>query len=296
MTIFTFALFMVNFMNYSELYENKKRGSFDFPIELYYVDENNPRYRMPLHWHLEYELITVLNGSFELSIDGSKTVLNEGDCAWIGDGVVHGGIPDDCIYECVVFDLGTLLHDTPVCSRSAAEFLANKNGFTSILKKETVCATLADKIFETMEKEQQGYEWITVGLMWQLMGTLLSQKGVEKFSSESRNRINRLKNVLTYIRNHYDSPITLEELASVAGMSPRYFCRAFAQITGKTPIAYLNYYRIETAGERLLMTNETITDIAMSCGFNDASYFSKIFTREKGVSPSQYRKQDKNIL
>lgn len=287
---------MVNFMNYSELYENKKRGSFDFPIELYYVDENNPRYRMPLHWHLEYELITVLKGSFELSLDGSKTLLYAGDCAWIGDGVVHGGIPGNCIYECVVFDLGTLLHDTPVCSRSAAEFLANKNGFTSILKKGTVCAALADKIFETMEKEQQGYEWITIGLMWQLMGTLLSQKGVEKFSSESRNRINRLKNVLTYIRNHYDSPITLEELASVAGMSPRYFCRAFAQITGKTPIAYLNYYRIETAGERLLMTNETITDIALSCGFNDTSYFSKIFTREKGVSPSQYRKQDKNIL
>ena len=42
------------------------------------------------------------------------------------------------------------------------------------------------------------------------------------------------------------------------------------------------------------MTNETVTDIAMSCGFNDISYFSKIFTREKGVSPSQYRKQDAN--
>lgn len=281
-------------MNYSELYENKKRGSFDFPIELYYVDEINPRYRMSLHWHLEYELITVLKGSFELSLDGSKTMLEEGDCAWIGDGVVHGGIPYDCIYECVVFDLGTLLHDTPVCSRSAAEFLASKNGFTSILKKGTVCADLADKIFESMEKEQQGYEWITVGLMWQLMGTLLSQKSIGQFSSESRGRINRLKNVLTYIRNHYDSPITLEELAQVAGMSPRYFCRAFSQITGKTPIAYLNYYRIETAGERLLMTNETVTDIAMSCGFNDISYFSKIFTREKGVSPSQYRKQDAN--
>lgn len=282
-------------MNYSELYENKKRGSFDFPIELYYVDESAPRYHMPLHWHLEYELITVLKGSLELSVDGEKTVLNCGDCIWIGDGVVHGGTPKDCIYECVVFDLGTLLHDTPVCKRSATEFLANKNGFTSVLRKGTPAAATADKIFEAMEKEQRGYEWITVGLMWQLMGMLLSLKDGQLFTVDNRTQVNRLKNVLTYIRNRYDSVVTLEELAAVAGMSPRYFCRAFSQITGKTPIAYLNYYRIEAAGERLLMTDETITDIALACGFNDLSYFSKMFAKEKGVSPSQYRKREKAV-
>ncbi len=45
-----------------------------------------------------------------------------------------------------------------------------------------------------------------------------------------------MKNVLTYIRNNYGEPITLDELAAVAGMSPRYFCRAFAALTGRTPI------------------------------------------------------------
>lgn len=281
-------------MDYSELYENKKRGLFDFPIELYYVDELSPRYQMPLHWHLEYELITVLKGEFEISLDGRKTVLKSGDCAWIGDGVVHGGTPKNCIYECVVFDLGTLLHDTPVCSRSAAEFLSDASGFTCVFKKGTDCACLADKIFEAMEKEQRGYEWTTVGLMWQLMGTLLSQKKEPyRTLSESREQINRLKNVLTYIRNRYDCAVTLNELAEVAGMAPKYFCRAFSKITGKTPIAYLNYYRIEIACDRLVMTNSSVTDIALSCGFNDTSYFSKIFSREKGVSPKMYRKAEK---
>lgn len=277
-------------MNYSELYENKKRGSFDFPIELYYVDENSPRYQMPLHWHLEYELITVLSGRFELSLDGKTVVINDGDCVWICDGVVHGGIPDNCIYECVVFDLGTLLHDTPLCSRSAAEFLANSNGFTVVMRKGDALTEIADKIFETMEKEQKGYEWITVGLMWQLMGTLLSTAESQSSMMTGRTQINRLKNVLTYIRDNYSSPITLDELADVARMSPKYFCRAFSQITGKTPIAYLNYYRIEAAGERLLMTDESITDIGFACGFNDASYFSKMFLKEKGMTPSQFRR------
>ena len=277
-------------MNYSELYENKKRGTFDFPIELYYVDSASARYHMPLHWHLEYELILVLKGSFELSLDGKSYMMNAGNCAWIGDGVVHGGIPHDCVYECVVFDLGTLLHDTPVCSRSAAEFLADENGYTGIFEAGSKQAKLADKIFESMEKEQKGYEWTTVGLMWQLMGSLINTKAKNISLSKNRRQIIRLKNVLTYIRNNYESPITLAELADVAGMVPRYFCRAFSDMTGKTPIEYLNYYRIESAGERLLLTDESITDIALSCGFNDMSYFSKTFSRYKGMSPSIYRK------
>lgn len=277
-------------MNYSELYENKKRGTFDFPIELYYVDSASARYHMPLHWHLEYELILVLKGSFELSLDGKNYMVNAGNCAWIGDGVVHGGIPHDCVYECVVFDLGTLLHDTPVCSRSAAEFLADENGYTGIFEAGSKQAELADKIFESMEKEQKGYEWTTVGLMWQLMGSLINTKAKNISLSKNRRQIIRLKNVLTYIRNNYENPITLAEIADVAGMVPRYFCRAFSDMTGKTPIEYLNYYRIESAGERLLLTDESITDIALGCGFNDMSYFSKTFSRYKGMSPSIYRK------
>ncbi len=276
-------------MDYSSLYENKKRGTFDFPIELYYVDSTASRYKMPLHWHLEYELILIMKGSFELSLDGKAFTLNEGDCAWIGDGVVHGGEPTDCIYECVVFDLGTLLHDTPVCARSAGEFIADENGYTGVFRKGSVQAELADRIFESMEKEQKGYEWTTVGLMWQLMGSLISLKEKPVSVSKNREKILRLKNVLTYIRENYDSTITLSELASVAGMSPRYFCRAFSQITGKTPIEYLNYYRIEQAGERLRLTDRQVTDIALSCGFNDMSYFSKTFSKQKGMSPTAYR-------
>lgn len=276
-------------MNYSELYENKKRGSVDFPIELYHVDKNHVGYQMPLHWHLEYELMTVLEGSFELMLDCKKIVLNPGDCVWIGEGVVHGGIPKDCIYECIVFDLGTMLHDTPICSRSAAEFLADENGFTTVFKNNTPAADIAKKIFTTLSQEQKGYEWTVLGLIWQFMGMLLSVKP-QALVLSNRTQINRLKNVLTYIKENFSNAITLNELAEIAGMSPRYFCRAFSQITGKTPIAYLNYYRIETAGEKLLTTSDRITNIGYSCGFNDSSYFSKMFFNEKGMTPSQYRR------
>ncbi|MCD7872443.1 MAG: AraC family transcriptional regulator, partial [Clostridiales bacterium] len=248
-------------MNYSSLYENKKRGTFDFPIELYYVDNASARYQMPLHWHLEYELILIMKGSFELSLDGKTFLLEKGDCAWIGDGVIHGGIPNECIYECVVFDLGTLLNDTPVCRENASEFLADENGNTGIFRRGSKEAELADKIFEAMETEQKGYEWITVGLMWQLMGAIISVERKPVSVYKNRDKVLRLKNVLTYIRDNYENCVSLNELAGVAGMAPRYFCRAFSDMTGKTPIEYLNFYRIEQAGEKLVRTDSSVTEI-----------------------------------
>ncbi|MCM1284894.1 MAG: AraC family transcriptional regulator [Acetobacter sp.] len=280
-------------MNYSLLHEDKKRGTFDFPIELYYVDSSYPRYQMPLHWHLEYELILVLSGSLHLSIGGKQYLLEEGDSAWISDGAIHGGEPENCVYECVVFDLAALIRDTPLCTKSAKEFLTHSNSYSGKLKKGSICAQLADKIFEAMEKEQNGYEWVTIGLLWQLMGNMLKNNNIVGSDyNQSRQQITKLKTVLAYIRDNYEAQITLEELAQLAGMSPRYFCRAFSAMTGKTPIAYLNYYRIECAGEFLKLTDKTITEIAISCGFSDMSYFSKQFKRYKNLTPSQYRKSN----
>lgn len=277
-------------MNYSSLHEDKKRGTFDFPIELYYVDSSSPRYEMPLHWHLEYELILVLSGRFHLSLDGKQYTLEAGDCAWISDGVIHGGIPENCIYECVVFDLTALLRDTPLCTKSAGEFLNNSTSFSGPIDRSSISTKTADSIFEAMEKEQKGYEWITIGLLWQLMGSLLNNTdATADKSSQNRHQITRMKAVLSYIRDNYSQQITLTQLAKLAGMSPKYFCRAFSAMTGKTPMAYLNYYRIENAGERLRLTDASVTEIALECGFNDMSYFSKQFKRYKGTTPLKYR-------
>lgn len=278
-------------MNYSSLYENKPRGTPDFPMELYHVDRSSPRYQMPLHWHLEYELILIKSGSFTLTMDGRAMPMGPGDCAWIGEGVVHGGAPMDCVYGCVVADLSSLLHNTTVCARNAQEFLADETGFSVIFPMESPQAQLAARLFESLESRGRGYEWTAMGILWQMMGSMLRIKGPAEAVIKNRKRILQLKNVLTFIRNNYDQPVTLNELARVAGMNPKYFCRAFARMTGRTPIEYLNYFRVEQAGERLALTDEAVTDIALSCGFNDMSYFSRTFSRFKGMAPLAYRKK-----
>ena len=68
-----------------------------------------------------------------------------------------------------------------------------------------------------------------------------------------------------------------------------YFCRLFKQYTGKTPIEYLNNYRIEQAAKLLIETNDSITDIAFDCGFENTSYFIRKFKAQKSATPKQYR-------
>ena len=66
-------------MKFLASHESSTRGTFDFPIELYYVDKMHPRYEMPFHWHMEFELMLVLSGEFSLLIDGRSYLLHKGD-------------------------------------------------------------------------------------------------------------------------------------------------------------------------------------------------------------------------
>ena len=278
-------------MNYLAYHESKVRGTFDFPIEFYYVDAKNPCYNMALHWHMEYELILILQGEFAISLDSEAVVLHEGDIALVPDGVVHGGMPSNCIYECIVFDLMCFLQESRVCHAAFAEVLEHAQLQRYFAKGSAVCK-IADAMFEAMEKEQRGYELITTGLLWQLMGTVLQQQmytSDEEVNTKKRGRINRLKKVLQRIRNDYTATLTLNDLAAEAGMTSKYFCRVFYEITGRTPIDYLNYYRIECASERLLASDDSITEIALSCGFNDLGYFTRAFRKYKGTSAKKYR-------
>jgi AraC-like DNA-binding protein len=79
-------------------------------------------------------------------------------------------------------------------------------------------------------------------------------------------------------------------MAKAAGMSSKYFCYFFKEMTGKTPVEYLNGFRVEKASRKLLYSDLSVTEIAYLCGFNDLSYFIKTFKRQKGVSPAKFRK------
>ena len=93
-----------------------------------------------------------------------------------------------------------------------------------------------------------------------------------------------------YIYRNFQSPLTLDEVAGIAGLSPTYFSRKFKLLTGMGFKEYLNYIRLKHACAALLTTDNSITDIALEYGFSDSNYFKDLFKKEFGKSPREYRK------
>jgi YesN/AraC family two-component response regulator len=100
-----------------------------------------------------------------------------------------------------------------------------------------------------------------------------------------------VKQACAYIQQNYNRSFSLEELSETIGVSKSYLSRIFKMDTGIPLWDYLNRYRIQKAKEFLLTTDESITTIAASVGYEDTSYFSRVFHEIAGCSPRAYRQQ-----
>ena len=95
--------------------------------------------------------------------------------------------------------------------------------------------------------------------------------------------------VMDYIKSHYGSKITLEGIAASVHLSGSHLSGLFRKETGQTISAYINHVRIEKS-KQLLKTSETpIAQIGALCGFEDQSYFTRVFKQQTGLSPKKYR-------
>lgn len=92
-----------------------------------------------------------------------------------------------------------------------------------------------------------------------------------------------------WVRQHYTEDAALEDAAASMGMSPFYFSRQVKAATGKTFLEYVTAYRIQRAKQRLLSTELPISDVGRAVGYPDSNYFTKVFKRTVGCTPSAYR-------
>lgn len=282
-------------MKYIDYKEKREQGTFNFPIALYHVTPNSPRYYMQYHWHTHYEIIRIVSGTFQLTLDSSTNTYKENDVIFVTDGVLHGGTPNDCVYECIVFDLQILLKDNHACAKSIHDIMDHRIMINSLLSEgNDTILPIVKSISNALTEKKTGYEFLTQGYLYQLLGTILNDHLYKETISNkiAIEHLNSIKNVLGYISDNYSNPISLDTLAKIAGMNPKYFCRYFKSMTDRTPIDYLNYYRIECACEMLSTRDISVKEAAISCGFNDESYFIKTFNKYKKITPKQFMKKE----
>ena len=279
-------------MKYMNYREEKKHGTFDFPIEFYHVGPTHPRYEMSYHWHIEYEIIRILKGEFLMTIGEEEFLARAGDIIFVKGGLLHGGIPVKCMYECIVFNLDALMTSSPAGDRLLKKIRDDSiQVLNHFPKPDPELMRITERMFGQMKIQAEGHELIVIGAFYEFFGYVLERRHyiiTQDISTKEGRRIEHLKRALEVIENSYPDCITLDDLAKAAGMNSKYFCRYFREMTHRTPIDYLNYYRIEQACFKLATSNSSIADVGMSWGFNDVSYFIKTFKKYKGMTPKKY--------
>ena len=280
-----------------ETHENVQRGSRDFPLDYHYIDKRHSRYQMPYHWHGEVEILHVLSGAFTLSVDGRSYALRADDAAYIAPGLLHGGEPDDCVYECVVFDMRLLLKSNDHCRRFIGAILDGAIVVEPCLPAGSrVTSRTILPMFDALREQRDGYALITLGCLFQFVGEVYkfhSYRQGEPGSTLGSRRAIQLKPVFEMIESRFADPPTLAELSAAAGMTPKYFCRVFKAATHRTPIDYLSYYRIEQACYAFAATDRSVTEIAYELGYSDLNYFIRCFRKHKHITPGRYRARGK---
>jgi len=99
------------------------------------------------------------------------------------------------------------------------------------------------------------------------------------------------ESIRLYIEKHYMEDIALQDVAVAMNYSDAYFCKLFKQCFDKSFVSYLTWYRVEKAKELLADVLVNVKEISISVGYRDSNYFTKVFKRLVGVTPSEYRLQ-----
>lgn len=255
------------------------------------------------HWHPYMEIIFIRKGSYLFEINLENHILAEGDICILNSGDLHQitGQQQETIHDVIIFDPQIL--DFSYVDEPEELFIAPLLNHT-IVAKNIIRSTddcyqpFHQKILSlfalALPKERDWYircKLLLLDILNELyQNHLLFRAETIRPASDIR-KINRYKIIISYIREHYAEPVTLQQLADTIPCNSQYLCRFFKEIAGVSPIQYLISYRLERAEELLLHSQSPIMDIAMDCGFDNISYFIRKFKEVKQCTPNEFRKQ-----
>ena len=130
------------------------------------------------------------------------------------------------------------------------------------------------------------------GKLYELFSVLAADVVIEELMEE--NKENRyIQEAVTYIRNHYAAGLTVEELAGYLGVNRSYLYTLFKNKLQLSPKEFLAKFRISRAREQLILTEESVENIAVACGYHSTLVFTKNFKQETGMTPTEFRKTNR---
>ena len=280
--------------------ENVIRGTQSYPLESLLFDLTE-ELSIIYHWHPEFEILFVRNGGFTVNIEGTEIEACDGDIFFISPDKLHSIYGKSNIqktYNAFVFSPSLLSFSdkNDIQSKIIEPLINHKIQFANRINKNDPhwqeFSSLIDKFSNLNSDQPHKIERMTSTILLLELFVKMYQLDMFTVSTSENYESDRIRSVTSYIEKNFTRQISLKELASVCHLSEKYFCSFFKQHTAKTPIEYINCLRINAACTKLSETKESVTSIALECGFDNIGYFIRQFTRQTGMSPTKWRKQN----
>ena len=260
----------------------------------FYILKNVYKDPLPnMHMHRSYELYYLVNGDREYFIEDRIFTVTEGDIVLIPKKVMHrtggaGGLRflihfTDAFLEKHFTDatLKPLRKDLPFIFRpdpADADHILHL--FNAMLNEYN----------RTAKDQSPQNEQLLSGYLYQLLFAMAYTNNTYTPQNTSDSRITQ---IIQYISENYNHINDIEQIAEHFFISKYHLCRYFQKHLGISLVSYLNAIKIKEACNLIKSGSVSMTQVAIQCGFNSSSYFCKVFKKEKGISPSEYKKNHK---
>lgn len=280
--------------------ELKEHGNYAFPVNI--SIEKIQSYEKGLflwHWHPEVELTLILSGEIEYQVEDSTYRLSAGDGLFCNSNSLHSGHMHegkDCTYLSITFHPRFLYgYENSILQTKYVNHIATNELWASLILKSSV--SWQKEVLESIHKIYELSQTDCADFELQIHMLLLNiwQKFYHYFSAQPnseqkpKQHLQRLRDILLFIEEHYNQEISLEDVANIANICKSECCRFFKKQMGMTIFDYILYLRIQNSLS-LLKKADSITEVAAMVGFASPSYYSQIFKRYMKCTPMEYRK------
>lgn len=255
-------------------------------------------YSQPMvnHWHNDFEFTYVEEGEMWYCVDGVKCKLKAGRMIWVNSARMHYGFWEDvykCKFSCTIFHPGMLdskmahKYLEAITSKSMPAFLVLR---PEILREKEIIEKVK-RLNNITRTAEEGYELEMMSLIYHICFLLkdIVKAAPETISYVDAKKLEAMHRMTGFIQQQYQQKISLNEIAMAGLVSRSACCQIFKKFLSKSPMEYLTEYRISKSVELLIGGKNSMTDIAMLCGFGSSSYYAETFHKVLGCTPTEYK-------
>lgn len=254
-----------------------------------------------MHWHEDLQFVLILKGKAHFQTIGQSFDLNSGEAVFINKGVLHQTIPEiDCQYRSFIFPeyfltfySGSFMEQKNVLPITENSSLPIIVFHSKELWQKQVVSILSDLNRLVVDKDSlYFYEYTVLIKLVSIWLTIISNIEMPTYKCPKSNifKQERMRTFLSFINQHFEEDISLEDIARSANVSKTECIRCFKSVLQNTPYEYLLNYRLTKSIELLKSTDYSITKIAYMNGFKHTSHYIKYFKKKMKMTPLEYRR------